>query len=174
MASPPRSASTRSSRWTSRSRPRWPAIRTAPSARTGTWSRSLGRTRAPSKPAPVALLARITFVVLVGATFAAFFVAQRLKSAPPVISVNLTRYFSPNGDGQRDASGISLVVKKADEATIDVVTLDGDRVRRLAEGVRMRAYRPYRVRWDGKGDDGQRVPDGRYRLRVSLRDEGRS
>ena len=33
------------------------------------------------------LVARVTFLVLVGATFAAFFVAQRLKSAPPVIDV---------------------------------------------------------------------------------------
>ena len=38
----------------------------------------------------------------------------------------------------------------------------------------MRAYSPYRVRWDGKDDDGAKVPDGRYRVRVSLRDEGRS
>ena len=40
------------------------------------------------KPAgAMTLVARVTFVVLVGATFAAFFVAQRLKSAPPVINV---------------------------------------------------------------------------------------
>ena len=31
------------------------------------------------------LVARVTFLVLVGATFSAFFVAQRLKSTPPVI-----------------------------------------------------------------------------------------
>ena len=30
------------------------------------------------------LVARVAFLVLVGATFAAFFVAQRLKSSPPV------------------------------------------------------------------------------------------
>src|SRR4051794_3021771 len=112
------------------------------------------------------LVARITFVVLVLATFGAFFVAQRLKNAPSVIDVKLARYFSPNGDGDKDSNRISLYVRKADEATIDVVTLDGDRVRRLADGVRMKANRPYRVRWDGKGDDGARVPDGRYRVRV--------
>ena len=34
------------------------------------------------------LVARVVFLVLVGATFSAFFVAQRLKSAPPVVNVN--------------------------------------------------------------------------------------
>ncbi len=120
------------------------------------------------------LVARVTFVVLVGATFAAFFVAQRLKSAPPVLNVNLTQYFSPNGDGERDTSRISLFLKKPDEATINVVNLDGDVVRRLASNVPMKAYSPYRTVWDGKDDDGVKVADGQYRLRVSLRDEGRS
>ena len=58
------------------------------------------------------LVARITFLILVAATFAAFFVAQRLKSAPPVITVNnLARHFSPNGDGLRDGNDFSVVAK---------------------------------------------------------------
>lgn len=121
------------------------------------------------------LVAKITFVILVGATFAAFFVAQRLKSEPPVITVGtITTFFSPNGDGKRDVSNISVSIKVADVATVDVVDLDGDRVRRLADGVTMAPYRPLRLTWDGKDDGGAVVPDGRYRLRVALRDEGRS
>src|SRR5690349_3066758 len=121
------------------------------------------------------LVARITFVVLVLATFAAFFVAQRLKSEPPVIEVpQITRSFSPNGDGKRDVSRIAVVVKVADDVTVDVVNLDGDRVRRLRDSVPMRPNRWLRADWDGRGDDGRVVPDGRYRLRVTLRDEGRS
>ena len=51
------------------------------------------------------IVARVTFVLLVAATFSAFFVAQRLKSAPPVVDVrSITRYFSPNGDGNRDVN----------------------------------------------------------------------
>ena len=61
-------------------------------------------------------LARITFVVLVGATFSAFFVAQRLKSAPPVIELRgLARYFSPNGDGVRDRNDFSVRLKVSDD-----------------------------------------------------------
>jgi hypothetical protein len=121
------------------------------------------------------IVARVTFLVLVGATFSAFFVAQRLKSTPPVIDVrNIYRYFSPNGDGNRDVNRISLTLRVADDATIDVVNLDGDRIKRLTNGVSMQPYRPLRLQWDGSDDAGRRAPDGQYRLRVALRDEGRS
>src|SRR3954462_2678475 len=122
----------------------------------------------------MSIVARVTFVVLVGATFAAFFAAQRLKSAPPVLNVKLTRVFSPNGDGTRDVSPMSLTLKTSDEATVDVVNLDGDAVRRLVDSVGMKARSPLRMTWDGKDGHGARVPDGQYRVRVSLRDGGRS
>ena len=121
------------------------------------------------------LVARVTFLVLVGATFSAFFVAQRLKSTPLFIDVKgLARYFSPNGDGLRDGNDFSVLVKVPDDVTVDVVNLDGDRVKRLAEGRPVRAYSPLRLDWDGSTDEGKRAPDGQYRLRVTLRDEGRS
>ena len=123
------------------------------------------------------LVARVTFVVLVVATFAAFFVAQRLKSEPPVINVpQITQYFSPNGDGEaRTSADIAFYIKVADEATVDVVNLDGDRVRRLADA-RADAAEHARCAWAGtaRPTTGRVVPDGQYRLRVSLRDEGRS
>ncbi len=121
------------------------------------------------------LVARVTFLVLVGATFAAFFVAQRLKSAPPVIDVNrLARHFSPNGVGSKDVNDFTVVLKVADDVTVDVVTLDGDPVKRLADVVPVRASRPLPLVWDGTTNEGGRAPDGQYRLRVTLRDEGRS
>ena len=116
------------------------------------------------------LVARIAFLVLVAATFAAFFVAQRLKSAPPVIALtSLNRAFSP----ARHPQQFSVTLKVDDDVTVDVVTRDGDRVRRLADGVRAIAHRPLRLTWDGRTDDGGRAPDGQYRIRVSLRNEGR-
>ena len=62
----------------------------------------------------------------------------------------------------------------SDDATIDVVNLDGDRIKRLGENVPMTAYRPLRLNWDGSTDAGGRAPDGQYRIRVALRNEGRS
>jgi hypothetical protein len=121
------------------------------------------------------IVARVTFLVLVGASFSAFFVAQRLKSTPPFIEVRaLTQFFSPNGDGQRDVNRISIRLRVSDDATVDVVNLDGDRIKRLADSTPMVAHRPLRLVWDGRGDDGRVVADGQYRLRVALRKENRS
>ncbi len=117
------------------------------------------------------LVARITFLVLVGATFGAFFVAQRLKSSPPVITVSsLNRAFSPARHPQR----FSVSLKVTDDVTVDVVTQAGDRVRRLADAAHVVAHQPLRLVWDGRRDDGTQAPDGQYRIRVSLRNEGRS
>ena len=118
---------------------------------------------------------RVVFLLLVGATFSAFFVAQELKSRPPVVKVTrVTPFFSPDGDGRRDTNRISVVVKDPDEVTIAVLDADGERVRRLASNVPARRFRPVRVRWDGRDDAGRRLPDGLYRVRVGLRRQGRS
>ena len=120
-------------------------------------------------------LARITFVVLAAATVSALFVAQRLKSAPPVIKVRTTpRLFSPNGDGVRDRTDVLVTLKASDDVSVDVVDAAGDTVKRLAAGVRARPHIPLRLEWRGDTDAGGRAPDGRYRVRVALRSEGRS
>lgn len=119
-------------------------------------------------------LARVVFVLLVGATFSAFFVAQRLKSAPSVVEVRrLTEYFSPNADGRRDLNPISFRLTKPDEVTVSIVSSRGDEVRRLADARAVEAFTPARFTWDGRDDAGRRVPDGRYRLRIALRRQGR-
>src|SRR3954471_13808010 len=99
-----------------------------------------------------------------GATFAAFFVAQRLKSSPPTIRVSgLTVLFSPNGDGRNDVNRFALTMAKpADEVSVAVVHSAGVGVRRVAQAVDVRPGGPLRVRWDGRRDDGRRAPDGRY------------
>jgi len=123
----------------------------------------------------VSLFARAGFVLLVAATFAAFFVAQRLKSAPKVAAVTqITRHFSPNGDGRRDVAVISVRVRKDDDVTIAVVDDTGTEIRRLAEALPATARRPVAVRWDGTTDAGGRAPDGAYRVRVGLRRGGRA
>jgi len=123
----------------------------------------------------VSLPARAVFVLLVVATFAAFFVAQRLKSAPQVAVIRkATLQFSPNGDGRRDVSRIRVRVRKDDDVTISIVDAAGTEIRRLATGAPARAKRSIRVRWDGTDADGGRSPEGVYRVRVSLRRGGRA
>ena len=115
------------------------------------------------------------FVLLVGATFAAFFVAQRLKGAPPVAELRqVVRHFSPDGDGRRDESRFSVLLKEGDNVRIDVVDAAGNAVRRLAARAPVQPDRPLPMRWDGRGDGGEVVPDGPYRVRLGLREVGRS
>ena len=115
------------------------------------------------------------FVALVAATFAAFFVAQRLKGAPPVVELHHVRSpFSPNGDHRRDVKRFTIVVRHADSLTVDLVDESGGVVRRLADGRAAHARVPVHLRWNGRSDDGLLVPDGRYQVRVSLSRTGRT
>jgi flagellar hook assembly protein FlgD len=124
----------------------------------------------------VTWLARVAFVLLVGATFAAFFAAQRVKGAPPVVQApGLDHYFSPNGDGVHDANRFSVRLREGDGPVIvDVVDVEGDAVRRLADGANAGGERDLALTWDGRTDSGARAADGEYQVRVTLRDEGRS
>jgi hypothetical protein len=123
----------------------------------------------------VSLFARAVFVLLVAATFAAFFVAQRLKSAPQVAGIKeMTRHFSPNGDGRRDVSRIEVRVRRDDDVTITIVDEADDEVKRLATAVPVDALEAVPVSWDGTTEDGARAPEGAYRVRVGLRRGGRA
>lgn len=119
--------------------------------------------------------ARTAFGLLVVATFAAFFAAQQLKSTPPrVQQLQVTPFFSPNRDGRFDRARVSFELKRADEVIASVVDRDDDEVRRLADGRSLRAGERLRLAWDGTGDDGAMAPDGTYRVRLTLRREGRA
>ncbi|WP_205696134.1 N,N-dimethylformamidase beta subunit family domain-containing protein [Conexibacter sp. SYSU D00693] len=123
------------------------------------------------------LARRIAFLTLVAATFAAFFVAQRLKNAPSVVQyVRFSGVLSPNSDGRKDTVRLNFLVKEADDVTVEVVDADGDLVRTLVEDLPRPAYRAFDdpLRWDGRDDDGEPVPDGRYRLRIVLQGQGRT
>lgn len=125
--------------------------------------------------APVAMIAGIAFAVLVVGTFAAFFLTQRLKREPGVLGqVRATPFFSPNQDGRFDRARIGFLLQEADDVTVTVVDADDQSVRRLARNRSLPAYRQLRLEWDGLTDDGARAPDGTYRVRVGLRNQGRS
>lgn len=125
------------------------------------------------------LISRVVFGLLVLATFTAFFVAQRLKrTEPPVYAVQMKKYVSPNGDGERERGYLRFRLKRADVVSVEVV----DRAQRV---VRTLAYRrpmrpgPHRFYWNGRrrADDrraGEPVPDGAYRVRIALRKAGRT
>ena len=119
-------------------------------------------------------LARVVFLALVAATLGAFFVAQRLKGSPPVVQLQGQRWLSPNGDGRKDRSELTLRARESDVLTADLIDASGTPVRRLVTERAIGPSRPVRVRWDGRTDDGTLAADGPYRVRASLVRQGRS
>lgn len=123
----------------------------------------------------MSLTARVAFLLLVAASFGAFFVAQRLKTESPVIAkFKRDRFFSPDGDGRKDRAAIRFTVREADDVTVIVVDEADAPVKRLVSALPARPGRRIEVAWDGRTDAGGRAPDGLYRARIDLRRQGRS
>lgn len=129
-------------------------------------------------------ISRVVFGLLVLATFFAFFAAQRLKHTDPLVySVSFKRYISPNDDGLREKGRVRFRTKKSDRVTVEVVDRTGSAVRVLADDERLSAG-PHTFYWNGRfrgsvDSDGRRhrgepVPDGAYRVRITLRGNGRT
>jgi hypothetical protein len=118
---------------------------------------------------------RIAFALLVGATFAAFFVAQELKSTPPLVQdLKVTPFFSPNRDGRFDRAHASFVLKRTDDVTVTVIDHSGDVVRELADDRHLPVGRRMTIVWDGRDAEGRMLRDGVYRIRANLRRQARS
>ncbi|HEU4655909.1 MAG TPA: FlgD immunoglobulin-like domain containing protein [Capillimicrobium sp.] len=117
----------------------------------------------------------IVFGLLVVATFAAFFIVQRIKKEPSGIKkVRITRLFSPNGDGSRDRAAIRFRVERRDTVSVRVIDREDEVVATLVDRERVSKGDRVRVTWDGRDDDGRIVADGVYRLRINLKRQGRA
>jgi hypothetical protein len=129
----------------------------------------------PPQAAATARAAAVAFAVLLLATFGAFLLAARLKAQPAELSdIQRARSFSPNGDGRLDVEVIRFRSDFDDRAAVDIVDADGARVRRVADRLRLRPQVTSEVTWDGRDDEGRVAPDGQYRMRLILRQEGRA
>ena len=77
-------------------------------------------------------------------------------------------WFSPNGDGVRETVVLGGIVSERGSVVVHVRD-EGGTPRPLVQ--RARPRRPSRrSTWDGKGNDGTVVPDGRYDIRLTPRD----
>jgi hypothetical protein len=132
-------------------------------------------TRPAGSPAapPTPTLTRAVFALLVIATFAAFFVTQRLKHSPTLVqAVTAVPYIYP-ATGHRSAL-VSFKIKRADVVTVTVAGPGGQDVATLASNLRMAAYQQRAFRWLGLTAGGRPAPLGLYTITVRLRDAGRS
>ena len=124
--------------------------------------------------APARRVTAILFALLVVATGGAFLATQRLKRSTPIVErVFFYQWVSPNRDGRKDTVTVRFDLPEAQRVTVSLVDSSGEVVRTLADD-RFLAKGTQPFRWDGRDDSGRVVPDGIYRLRVGLREEGRS
>ncbi|MFY9487774.1 MAG: N,N-dimethylformamidase beta subunit family domain-containing protein [Solirubrobacterales bacterium] len=120
------------------------------------------------------LISRVVFALLVLATFTAFFVAQRLKRTDPLVyAVQVKKYVSPNGDELRDRARLRFRTKERDVVTVELIDRAQRVVRTLAEDRHLGAG-VHRFLWNGRARSGDPVPDGAYRVRISMSRSGRT
>jgi len=134
---------------------------------------------------PSSRLVSVVFGVLVLATLGAFVATQRLKRSTPF--VERVYYFGPciRQSGSCSRSSFSPVSawptiklrfqlpKRQTGVTVAIVNDSGDEVRTLADDRTLRRGQ-HIYTWNGRDNAGVVVPDGPYRLRVTLRGQGRA
>lgn len=118
-------------------------------------------------------LGTVLFAALVVLAVAGFAVTRAVRSGDDLVNtVELTHRLTPGGSAKVEFN------LAREDGSVDVLIIDGnpgsddEQVRALALGADLPAG-PQSFSWDGRGDDGERVPPGLYALRVILGDEGR-
>ena len=115
----------------------------------------------------------VLVLALIGGTATAFAITEALKLEPsPVSSRRLEEVFSPTCDCPARAAKFLLQLRRSDRLDLDIVAR-GELVRTLARDLPRETGR-VRVRWNGRNDAGEIVPDGVYHLRVHLREADRT
>jgi hypothetical protein len=113
-------------------------------------------------------------LALLGATAAAFAVTERLKlERSPVTGTRVDRVFSPVCECARDVAVISIVLRRRETVTLDVLNRDGHSIRTIVRNRREPAGR-VSYTWDGRDNLDRIVPEGVYRPRVQLERNGRT
>ena len=113
-------------------------------------------------------------LALLGATAAAFAVTERLKlERSPVTGTRVDHVFSPVCECARDVAVISIVLRRRETVTLDILDRDGRSIRTIVRKRREPAGR-VSYTWDGRDNLGRVVPEGIYRPRVQLEQNGRT
>jgi N-acetylmuramoyl-L-alanine amidase len=113
--------------------------------------------------------ARYLLAVLIAGSAAAPFRAFAADTVRPTVRLSPTAlYFSPNGDGVRDAAPVSVRVSEACRVTATVYSAGGRRMATLAAN-RSVAAGSKTFTWNGRAA-GSRAADGTYYLKVFVRD----
>lgn len=94
------------------------------------------------------------------------------RARTPDLALEVTSF--PEEFNERDAVEVEFFVRyDSAEATVEIVGRDQVVARTLATVIALEAEEPVTCMWDGRDDSGERVEQGRYRLRVTLPEEDR-
>jgi hypothetical protein len=112
----------------------------------------------------------ILVAALLVATATAFAVTEHLKlEDSPVINTTFAARFSPRLVEER----IGFRLRREEDISLDIADASGKVVKHgVGSGVFGQAY--HQFAWDGRDDAGRIVPDGTYRVQLTLKDEGRT
>jgi hypothetical protein len=112
----------------------------------------------------------ILVAALLAATATAFAVTEHLKlEDSPVIRTTFAARFSPKLVEER----IGFRLRREEDISLDIADSNGRIVKHaVGSGVFGPAY--HQFAWDGRDDSGRIVPDGTYRVQLTLKDENRT
>ncbi len=111
----------------------------------------------------------VVVLALLGCTAAAFAVTEGLKlEHSPVSNTHVGKLEAPDSLSYKTVP-IAFLLRKPDRVTVELVNGNGEVVRTLARSRREPAGALQFI-WNGRGDNGEVVPDGVYRPRVHLAD----
>jgi hypothetical protein len=119
-------------------------------------------------------LSTVLVIALLGGTAAAFAVTQGLKNQPsPIVAPRIAKVFSPACDCETRVATIQFRLRKPDRVRLQIVDGNGDVVRTLVPGRRLRRG-TVSYTWNGRDDQGRFVSQGVYKPRVHLADQHRT
>jgi hypothetical protein len=111
----------------------------------------------------------VVVLALLGCTAAAFAVTEGLKlEHSPISNTHVGKQEAPDSLANKTVP-IAFLLRKPDRVTVELVNGSDDVVRRLVRSHREPAGN-LQFTWNGRGDNGEVVPDGVYRPRVHLAD----
>jgi hypothetical protein len=114
-------------------------------------------------------------LVLIAACTAAFLRTEQLKlRRSPIAHPHVRQAISPGcrDPGCHSSASITFELRSPQRVALAIVGADGTVVRRLRPAT-SQAKGDVHVVWDGRDDSGRVVPDGLYRLRVTLASDSR-